>query len=216
MAWRVPFQLGRPNAMALFEINPDAIHWDDQKLEEVTRGADGTLNAVTISRDRPGLKLSGNYITPAFWNQLRGLMMVDDTPLVFSPSTLLGNQVMEVWTERAIPTALSTVPLADNSFLRGSALQVAAGGSTAITPIGVWTAPGVTGGRLGAGTNYWTAGSYADATRTLTLGTPLPSLVPVFVTYQSTVLAVHLAKVPSKSQGGWVDAWRYDLEIQGA
>lgn len=159
MAWRLPFLLGRPAAKAQFEINPDGVDWEDQKLGDATRGGDGTLNAVTVSRNRPVLRFSGAYITPDFWNQLRSLMMIDHTPLVLEPCDLIGKQIMEVWTERCIPSSLTTIPLADNSLLRGSALEVAAGGPSCINLIGAWPAPGAAGGRLGTGTNYLIGGT---------------------------------------------------------
>jgi len=159
VAWRLPFLLGRPGAKAPFEINPDGVDWEDQKLGDATRGGDGTLNAVTVSRNRPVLRFSGAYITPDFWNQLRGIMMIDHTPLVLEPCDLVGKQVMEVWTERCIPSSLTTIPLADNSFLRGSALEVAAGAPSCISLIGAWPAPGAAGGRFGVGTNYLIGGT---------------------------------------------------------
>jgi hypothetical protein len=145
-------------------------------------------------------------------------MMIDDTPLVLAPCDLVGKQVMEVWTERCIPTSLTAIPLADNSFLRGSALEVAVGAASCITIVGVWTAPGAAGGRTGTGTNYGIGATYTETgtTRQINLATPLLSIVPVWVTYSSTVLAIHLQKVPSKTQGGHVDAWQYDLELEGA
>jgi len=59
-------------------------------------------------------------------------------------------------------------------------------------------------------------GSYDPATRILTLGTPLPDLSPVFLTFRSTALAVHMHQVPAKTQGGWINLWKYDLELEGA
>ena len=214
MAWLKPFQLGRPNATVAFEINPDGLTWDDLKLGDVTRGADGTLNAVTVSRDRPTARLRGAYITPVFWNQLRALMMIDDTPLVFKPMDDTDTQRLEMWQERCVPTSLTAIPVADNSMLRGSALQVAAGGATAITLAGVWSAYNAAVGATGGGTLY--PATYADATRTITPASPLPNLNPVYVSYRSTLMAVHLAKVPGSTQGGWVNVWKYDVELQGA
>jgi len=59
-------------------------------------------------------------------------------------------------------------------------------------------------------------GSYDPATRILTLGTPLPDLSPVYVTFRATALAVHMHQVPAKTQGGWINLWKYDLELEGA
>lgn len=161
MAWRGQFKLGRPNQEALFEINPSAMTFDERKLVDTGRAIDGSLTAVTQSRFRPVFPINGNYVSPAFLNQLRSLVGIDDTFLVFEPLDLTGNQIFENMTERVIPSDLTHVPIPDNSYLRGSALRVAAGGASTITPIGLWSAPGAAGGATGQGPNLLLGGTGA-------------------------------------------------------
>lgn len=161
MAWRGQFKLGRPNQEALFEVNPSAMTFDERKLVDVGRAVDGSLTAVTLSRSRPVFPINGNYISPAFLNQLRALAMIDDTFLVFEPIDLTGNQIFENYTERVIPSAVLTVPIPDNSALRGSALRVAAGGASTVALVGLWDLPGLTGGRIGQGPNLLLGGTGA-------------------------------------------------------
>lgn len=57
--------------------------------------------------------------------------------------------------------------------------------------------------------------SYDPASRLLTLGQPLPSIAPVYVSYKSSAAAVRAALIPFTNQGGWLDTSKYDLDGEG-
>src|SRR6185312_1101037 len=109
------------------------------------------------------------------------------------------------------PQSVNTVILKNNSASRLSAALVAGGFASNLTITGVFTAPD------GSGTNYFTGGSYADATRAITLGSPLPNATQqVYVTFTYTGWLVHFTKFAPKAQGGLVDIFPYDIELAGA
>ena len=57
----------------------------------------------------------------------------------------------------------------------------------------------------GTGTNYYTGGSYDDASYTITLGTPLPTSSPCYVTYSYTGWLVSMSEIGAQFVGGQVD-----------
>lgn len=75
---------------------------------------------------------------------------------------------------------------------------------------------GLGGGHLDSFSEQNTNGSFNHATSVITFETALPNLNARFVTFQATGLAAHLKGVPGRTEGGMVDVWRYDLEIEGA
>ena len=81
---------------------------------------------------------------------------------------------------------------------------MAAGAAGSITIIGVYDNP------AGTGTNYFTSGSYADATRIITLGTPLLTAAACYVTYQYKGWLVNMSELGVQAQGGWVDVMPYN------
>lgn len=171
MSWRSQFKLGRPNLESLFEINPSTLDWTMQRLADETRGLDGSLNVVTVSRDRPEIRMEGNYVTDRMVNMLRSLAMIDDTPLVFEPSEniLAAAPGFEVWQERITPVSTTAIRIPRNSYTRGSLLRVAGGGSSMLTPVGIWTGYAADS-RSGAGTNYWTSVTmYVETCEALTV-----------------------------------------------
>lgn len=154
MAWRTQFKLGRPGAEALFEINPSALQWNMQPLADRARGGDGTLNKTTSSRDRPNVRLTGNYVTADLANKLRSIAMIDDTPLVFEVTDGAAGMYLGSWQERIIPTSTTAVVIPANSYTRGAALRAAAGGSALLTPTGIWRSY-VADSQSGGGINYF-------------------------------------------------------------
>lgn len=154
MAWLAQFKLGRPGAESLFEINPGAVQWDMTPLKDIAPGGDGTMNATGSSRDRPRVRITGNYITPLMANKLRSIAMIDDTPLVFEAVNTTGAMVFESLQERIVPTSTTSIVIPPNSYTRGSQLRAAAGGATMLTPVGIWRTF-TADSREGGGVNYF-------------------------------------------------------------
>jgi len=215
MALLTQFKLGRPGAEATFEVNPTAVDWNHAALKDQDRALDGALQSVTLSKDRPSIKISGNYITPAQFNQFKSLMIIDDTLLNFIYTDFTGDDIPETWEERVIAATTSTIIIPETSALLASKLSVDAGGATLAQMVGIWAA--YAAGRTGTGTNLWTGhGSYSDTAYTITFdNAPLTPGTAYFVTYQCKALAVNLTVVPGRQEAGWVNKKQYDLELTG-
>lgn len=122
------FRLGRPAFTTLFEFNPTALDYAPRTIADFGRGLNGSGNKVTLSRDRPLLRINGNYISPDQFNQFASLMRVDDVPLVFQAMDFDGTNVWESWGERVIPTSTTTIPIPENSFTLAAQLVQHYGG----------------------------------------------------------------------------------------
>ena len=97
----------------------------------------------------------------------------------------------------------TTVTLQENSATLLSAVLVAASAAGSITVTGVFD------NALLTGTNYYTGGSYDDATRTIALGTPLPPDSLCYVTYIYTGWLVSMEKMNFLATGGWCDVTQF-------
>lgn len=162
MAWLGQFKIGRPALEHLFEVNPASADFDHQRIDDSGRGLTGRLLVVTTSRDRPSIRLTGNYLPPRMLNMLRHLPRIDDTPLVFEPIDSTGNQVFEVWQDKLTPLTTTTLRLAEDSYQRAAELRANAGGATVLAPAGVWRQY-LANSSEGGGTNYWfSASTYSD------------------------------------------------------
>jgi hypothetical protein len=49
----------------------------------------------------------------------------------------------------------------------------------------------------------------------MTLGTPLPSIAPAYVSYKAAAAAVRASLVPIHTEGGWLDTSQFDLDGEG-
>ena len=211
MAILNPFKLGRPGAETSFEINPSAVDWGDAAMKDTTRGIDGELNIITLSGNRPTVSISGNYITPAQWNQFRALMMIADTPLNFIYADLTGATIPEVWQEQVVAASTTTLILPKSSALRASKLAVDAGGASLVSMVNIYTT--YAAGRTG--TTTIAVSSYADTSYTIS-ASGLTAGNTYYVTYQCKALAVTLTQVPIHQDAGWVDKGKYSLVLTGA
>ena len=199
MSWLAQFLLGRPNYESQFDINPSAMKIDESQIAAQNRTLDGTLHKYVFRTSFPTISLDSNYFLLADRNTMASLLTVTDTVLSFIPRTLDLSSVLEV----NVPTTATSITIQKNSATILSSYVTGAGGSSTISVQGIYDNPS------GTGTNYWTGGSYADSTYTITPGTNFPSLAAMYVTYNYSGWAVMMDKIPYSYQGGWIDKGNY-------
>jgi hypothetical protein len=210
MAYLAKFQLGVPGNLYNFFLNPAVYMGSDEALADVTRALSTKVNKVTLGRHLPSVAIQGNYMTVENLNWLRSLLVVDWTSLVFRPLDLTGSFVLEVWQEFAKPTDVSTIYLPECSVLRGSKLEVDAGGSSQVSIVGVWSTRG--NYRTGGGTNFYVSngGSYDDSNYKISFSSPMPDANAKYVTFKYGAWAVTITAVPFRTDGGYTDRFKYE------
>jgi hypothetical protein len=222
MAWLSQFLLGRPGYEFSFDINPEGMSIDEMALTVMQRNLAGDLKKSVLKTSIPTIKISSSYLALTQRNQFASLVGIQDTFLSFQT-----RDDWQVIAERNLPQSTTTVVIQNNSATRLSAALVAAGFPGIITINSVSVVPNVLAGPLfgaggfGAGgfsgPDYFAGGSYADATRTITLGTSLPTATQyVYVTYTYTGWLVNLDTLSHQIQGGWLDRFSYDFQLTGA
>jgi len=220
MGWQT-FKLGRPGYEYSFDVNPEAMAIEDGPIAVLQRNLAGDLKKSIIKTSVPIIKLNSNYLMMAQRNQFASLAGIADTFLSF-----ITRDDWQIIAEKNTPLNLTQVKLQNNSATKLSAALVAAGFSSIITVTSAAQIPNVTagpvfgGGGFGeggfSGPDFFTGGSYDDLTRTVTLGTTLPSLNPVYLTYTYTGWLVNMEKLSHAIRGGWIDRFTYDFVLTGA
>ena len=205
MAW-LTFKLGRPGAEVEFTVNPAGMDVDESPIAGRRRNIAGDLKKSVVKSSAPTVRINSNYLSLTQRNQFASMAGYNDTLLSF-----MVRDDLQIVLEKNLPTDVNTVVVQNNSATRLAAALVAAGAAGSITVTGVFTTTD------GSGTNYFTGGSYAEATRTITLGTPLAdAAVPVYVTYTYKGWLVDMERITTRSEGGWVDRFTYDFSLVGA
>lgn len=204
--WLSQFKLGRPGYEYSFTVNPSAMNIDEGPIDIIHRNLAGDLKKSIVKTSAPIIKIASGYFTKTQRDQFASLAGIADTFLSF--------QTRDDWQnilEKNYPTDTSHVTIQNTSATRLSAQLKAGGFSGIISGISVYTTPD------GSGTEYFSGGSYDDSTRILTLGATLPDNVsPVFVTYTYKGWLVNMRKLSHNIQGGWVDRFQYDFQLEGA
>lgn len=204
--WLSQFKLGRPGYEFLFSANPESIDITEAPVAAERRNLAGDLKRSVLKTSAPVVRIASSYLTKGDRDTLASLVGVTDTFLSF--------QTRDDWAmllEQNTPSTVSTVVIQNTSASRLAAALVAAGFSSSITITGVFDNPS------GTGTNYFTGGSYAAATRTVTLGTPLSGTTsPCYVSYTYTGWLMTIRQLHHVGKGGWVDRFQYDFELAGA
>lgn len=222
MSWLTSFLLGRPGYEYTFELNPEAMNIEDMPLAVLHRNLAGDLKKSVLKTSVPIIRVNSSYLTISQRNQFASLAGVQDTFLSFQT-----RDDWQVVAERNLPSSTSQVVIQSNSATKLSTALVAAGFSSIITISSVSTTPNPTtgstygGGGYGsggyAGADYYSGGSYDDATRTVTLGTSIPSASQyVYVTYTYKGWLVNMERMNHNILGGWVDRFQYDFSLTGA
>lgn len=206
MPWLSQFKFGRPGYEYLFDLNPEGLMIDEGPIDVIARNVAGDLKRSIIKASAPTIKVNSSYLQKAQRDQFASLASMADSHLSF--------QTRDDWQkllERNLPLTTITVPIQNTSATRLDQALVAGGFSSQITINGVFIVAD------GSGTNYFTGGSYASATRVITLGTTLPNAVqPVYVTYTYKGWLVVMRKLSHRIQGGWIDRFQYDFQLEGA
>ena len=207
MSWYNQFYLGRPGYENLFDLNPNQLNIEKNQIAAVNRVLSGRLKKWVFRTEFPVIQLQGQFFTMQQQDVMSSLLSVTDTLLSFrvrDDFTMYGEQNFPA-------NAGATVTIQENSATLLSAALVAAGAAASVTILGVYDNPGLTG------TNYYTGGSYASATRTITLGTPLPTAAACYVTYQYNGWLVSMERMGFSAIGGYVDVTQYSgWQLTGA
>jgi hypothetical protein len=220
--WLSQFLLGRPGYEIPFDVNPEAMQIDEMPITVLQRNLAGDLKKSLIKVSNPVIKINSSYLAFDQRNDFASLMSVNDSFLSF--------QTRDDWKVNAYkvsPLTLSTVQLPNTSATRLSTVLASAGFAGVITINTVYAVPnpaaGPAYGEGGfgdggySGPDYYSGGgTYNDITRIITLGTPLPSLDPVFVTYTYKGWLVNIESLTHSVQGGWIDRFTYDFQLIGA
>lgn len=199
MAWISSFYLGRPGYETAFDLNPATLRIENAQITAKNRVLSGHMRKWVFRTEFPTITLDGTFFTMAQKDLMESMLTISDTFLSF--------RVTDGFTrtgEINYPdNSGTTVTIQENSATLLSAAMVAAGAAPTVTISGVFDNVALTGA------NYWTGGSYADATRTITLGTPVLSSIAVYVTYQYTGWLVNMDRLNWSAQGGFVDVTKY-------
>ena len=191
--------MGRPGAELSFDLNPNQVQITKTQISSVKRVLSGRLIKRVFRTEFPTIALSGTFFTYAQADQMASLLNITDTLLSFRV-----RNDMTMFGEQNVPAnGGTTVTLQENSATLLSAALVAASAAPSVAIVGVYDNPGLTG------TNYYTGGSYASTTRTVTLGTPLLTSGACYITYTYTGWLVSMSEMAVQAQGGWVDVMPY-------
>jgi len=220
--WFSQFWLGIPGYEYYFDVNPESVSMDEGPIAVLKRNLAGDLKKSILRSSIPIIRLNSSYLTLAQRNQFASLASIDYSFLSFQC-----RDDFQTWSERSIPIDASHVKLQNNSATKLSALLAAGGFTPIITIQSVYNVPtGYLGSLYGqngfgfggyAGPDYYAGGSYDDATRIVTLGTPLPSPTnPAFTTYTFKGWLVNMETFTHAVQGGWLDRFTYDFQLTGA
>lgn len=200
MAWLTTFLLGRPGYEVAFDVPPAGMQIQRAQIASTKRVLSGRLKKRTFRTDFPTITLNGTFYTAEQQDRMASLLTVTDSFLSF-----MVRDGFTTYLEQNFPANVgTTVTMQENSATLLSAALVAAGAAGSITIVGVYDNP------AGTGTNYFTSGSYADATRIITLGTPLLTAAACYVTYQYKGWLVNMSELGVQAQGGWVDVMPYN------
>ena len=205
--WISQFLLGRPGNELTFNINPNAIDIRAAQIAAKKRTLSGHLRKWVFRTSFPTITLESDFFRFQDLNAMQSLLAVADTMLSFKVRDGDLQTVMEI----CYQTDALTVPIRENSAVLLSAALVAAGAPGSITINGVYDNP------AGTGTNYYTGGSYDDASCTITLGTPLiVATTPVYVTYSYSGYLVEMSEIGAQFIGGQVDLGKISgWQLQG-
>lgn len=204
MAW-TSFKLGRPGHELTFDVNPSALRIDDRPVKVMQENAAGDSYKSVLRTSKPSLSILSNFLTKTQRDQIASMAGITDTFLSF-----LTRDDWQVVAQRLIPSDTTHVTLAKNSATRLDAILVAGGFTANLSGWHVYDNPD------GTGTDYAAGGSYAAATRVLTLGTPLPSAAnPCYATYTYRGWLVEPGSLQHSGHGGWVDRFDYSFDFQG-
>lgn len=198
MAWN-SFKLGRPGYENTFALNPKAVSVDEAQIASSNRVLSGKLKKWVFRTSFPTIQLSQSFFTVTERNVMASLLSVTDTFLSF----IVNDALQTIGEQVPVSNVGTQVTLQENSATLLSAARVAAGAAGTITVNGVYDNPGLTG------TNYYSGGSYDDATRVVTLGTALAAQQYVYATYTYTGWLVEMRAIPYTAIGGQVDVMGY-------
>lgn len=217
MAWLTNFLLGRPGFEYAFSANPDSLDFNPMRVSSDTYTLSGRLKERVLRTSRPSITLKSSWFPKTDLDNFQSLLSITDTQLSFIPRTADWNTYLEP----NIMTSTTTVNIQESSASILSAYYAAGGLTPANSGVpytstyGTITINGVYTNPAGIGFNYYTGGSYADATNTVTLGTAYGAGGQVYVNYSYPGWMVRLKAIKAPITGGRVDLFSYDFQLDG-
>jgi len=208
MAW-TQFLLGRPGFEIAFDVNPDSFDPVFERVGSDNYTLNGDLKERVIRAFRPTVTLKSNWFPKAQLDAISSLLTISDTFLSF-----ITRNDWNILCEPNIALTTNTVQIQQSSMTKLSAIYAAGGYGTTPT-YGTISITGVYANPNGSGTNYYTGGSYADSSRTITLGSSLPGVQQVYVSYTYPGWLVRLKQMKALITGGRVDLFTYDYMLDG-
>ena len=202
MPWLSQFKLGVPGSEYTFDVNPNTMNMADGPVMVLNENLAANYRKDIIKNFRPTASINSNYLTLAQKNAFINLACL---------TSFLSFQTRDdmSFLELDTPDSTTSITLRSNSITLLDKSLNDIGGSPNLTITGIFDNIGLTG------TNYYTGGSYARATRVITPGTPLPNVNDVYVTYTYLGWLCNIKVINSVAQGGWVDLHTYDFQIEG-
>ena len=193
--WLSSFLLGRPGAELSFTINPSQVDIEESQIAAEDRVLSGRLRKWVFRTSVPTITLQSDFFSFADFCAMKSLLAVTDTMLSFR----IRNGDITTTAEICYPSGATSLPIRENSQVLLSAALVAAGGASVIVISAIYDNP------AGTGTNYWTGGSYDDASYVITPGTPLPTASPYYVSYAYPGYLVSMSAIKAQFLGGQID-----------
>lgn len=198
--WLDNFLLGRPGSELAFDLNPNQVRVDNSQIVAKNRVLSGKLRKWVFRTEFPTISIDGRFMTMDQKDLFDSLLAITDTMLSFRVRTGGFTRTGE---KNSSSNGGTTVVIQENSATLLSAALIFVGSASSVVITGVFDNKNLTG------TNYYTGGSYADASRTITLGTPLPTSDPCYVTYTYTGWLVNMERLSWQAIGGHVDVTDY-------
>jgi hypothetical protein len=194
---------------------------EEMPIVALRRNIAADLKKSVLKTSAPTIKINSNYLQINQRNQFASLPGIQDTFLSF-----ITRDDWQVFSEKNVPISTTQVLIQNTSATKLSAALVAAGFPGIITINSVAQVPNVVagpvfgGGGFGeggfSGPDFFAGGSYDDLTRTVTLGTTLPGLNPIYISYTYQGWLVNMESLSHAIRGGWLDRFTYDFSLTGA
>lgn len=212
-------KIGRPRKELSFTGDVDGLSHFAQRIgtnEKMVRNAAGEAFRRVFRKQDADFRVRLAFpVSDSIKNQLESMKLIADEPLSFYFA-----DAWPVYSDRYTLDTTTTFKLSTSPYAGlGTAYKAAGGADTDIIAItGVFTDYDVAGGQVS--TNYFTSGSYAAATRTVTLGSsPGAAGTVVYANWTYKGALVFMRPFQPQNRGAHVNGggplWAISLRLDG-